>query len=244
MSAPTNLREFVEKFSVITKQGWIQTHRSGPTGIGKTLEDLLEIQENNFDEPDFGNYELKAMRSSATSMLTLFTKTPKPPRVNAKLLDDYGFATENYDNGKKVLHTTLLATRPSELGNTGKSLQVKCGDNQIFIIDHTGKEVAYWNSNELEKAFLKKYKYRLVHAYADSKGEGKEEQFKFHTALELYDFSFENMITLLREGIIKVDIRIGQYSNGKPHDHGTGFRIQEKYLDRMFKSQNVLVKAD
>ena len=30
-------------------QGYIPTHRPGPTGIGKTLEDILGIIENNID---------------------------------------------------------------------------------------------------------------------------------------------------------------------------------------------------
>ena len=71
-----------------------------------------------------------------------------------------------------------------------------------------------------------------------------DEVFKFHTAWELYDFDFQNMTNLLREGILKVDIRIGQYPDGSPHDHGTGFRIQEQYLDRMFRSKNILVEKD
>ena len=45
MSAPKNIDEFIEKFKKIVEMGWIKTHRVGPTGIGKTLEDLLEIPE-------------------------------------------------------------------------------------------------------------------------------------------------------------------------------------------------------
>ncbi len=39
--------EFVEKLKEIKNRGYIRTHRSGNTGIGKTLEDLLGIEENN-----------------------------------------------------------------------------------------------------------------------------------------------------------------------------------------------------
>ena len=52
------LEDFIREFTKIKGMGWIQTHRSGPTGIGKTLEDLLGIPENNLDQPDFGDYEL------------------------------------------------------------------------------------------------------------------------------------------------------------------------------------------
>lgn len=243
MAAPRNLDEFVEKFTAITERGWVRTHRSGPTGIGKTLEDLLEIEENNIDGPDFGDYELKAMRTSANSMLTLFTKTPQPAGVNSKLLHTYGFNTPNYPD-EKVLHSTLSATRFSSLGDTGKALKVVCSGDRISIVDNNGNTSAYWTATSLEQAFLKKYRYRLVHCFADASGSGSNEEFKFHTAWELYDFNFAKMIELLKEGLLLVDIRIGQYADGRPHDHGTGFRIQEQYLSRLFRSKNVLVKAD
>jgi hypothetical protein len=247
MSAPKNLNEFIEKFEKITELGWVKSHREGPTGIGKTLEDLLEIPENNIDGPDFGDYELKAMRTNATSMLTLFTKTPKPPKVNSFLLENYGFVTDNYSNGEKVLHTTLDANDYSPLGNTGKALMIKCSNDKIYIVDNERNTPAYWDSDELEQAFLKKYKYRLIHVFADSQYAAYNktcEEFLFHTAWELYNFSFENMINLLKDGVLKVDIRIGQYPDGSPHDHGTGFRIQERYLTKLFKNKNILIEKN
>ena len=108
------LEDFKNEMDKISEKGWIKTHRSGSTGIGKTLEDLLGIQENNASEPDFGVYELKASRSNDSSMLTLFTKSPQPRKVNGKLLENYGYYSEQYEenNGKKVIHSTLSTTNP------------------------------------------------------------------------------------------------------------------------------------
>ena len=64
------LNDFIEEFEKVKAMGWIKTHRAGPTGIGKTLEDLLGIPENNLDEPDFGDYELKSARKNSNSMLS------------------------------------------------------------------------------------------------------------------------------------------------------------------------------
>lgn len=36
----TTLDDFIREYTKIKEMGWIRTHRSGPTGIGKTLEDL------------------------------------------------------------------------------------------------------------------------------------------------------------------------------------------------------------
>ena len=32
------LEDFIREYSNIVNMGWIKTHRTGPTGIGKTLE--------------------------------------------------------------------------------------------------------------------------------------------------------------------------------------------------------------
>ena len=45
------------------------------------------------------------------------------------------------------------------------------------------------------------------------------------------------MINFLEQGIIKVDIRIGQYSDGRIHDHGTAFRLATKDFPLMFQSE-------
>jgi len=74
--------EMVKKLIEIKEMGFIRTHRSGNTGVGKTLEDLLGIKENNIPSPNGIKTELKSARKNAKSMLTLFTKSPLPPKCN------------------------------------------------------------------------------------------------------------------------------------------------------------------
>ena len=104
------LDDFIREYEKIKAYGWIKTHRSGPTGIGKTLEDL-GIPENNLDEPDFGEYELKSCRLNSQSMLTMFTRAPQPARANTHLRKKYGYSSNAYNNNEKVLHSTLTAAR-------------------------------------------------------------------------------------------------------------------------------------
>ena len=75
----------------IAERGYVRSHRQHDTGIGKTLEDLLGITENNVSGPDFSTYELKSARKSSTSMLTLFTKAPLPRGANKRLLEVFGY---------------------------------------------------------------------------------------------------------------------------------------------------------
>ena len=240
--APQNLNDFVEKFKKICEKGWIQTHREGTTGVGKTLEDLLEIKENNIDGPDFANYELKAMRINANSLLTLFTKALEPRGINKKILSTYGYSSDTYQNDNKVLHTTLYANRYTSINNSNKKLKISCNINKISIVDENNIEAAYWTKEYLEKAFLKKYKYRLIHVYAYSKfNENNKEEFLYNAAFEMYNFNFETFKKLLENGKIAIDIRIGQYSTGKIHDHGTGFRISENDIPKLFTTINQIV---
>ena len=56
------LQKLKKQLEQIKKQGFIKTHRVHDNGIGKTLEDLLGIKENNFRLPDVGDVEVKAKR--------------------------------------------------------------------------------------------------------------------------------------------------------------------------------------
>ncbi|MCA6070699.1 MAG: MvaI/BcnI family restriction endonuclease, partial [Endomicrobium sp.] len=70
----------------IKKMGFIPTKRNGATGIGYTLETLLGVTENNIANPDIEGTELKAYRSKANSLITLFTfnnKAWKMPPLEA-----------------------------------------------------------------------------------------------------------------------------------------------------------------
>ena len=101
----TTLAEFIEKYIQICNMGWIKTHRQGPTGIGKTLEDLLGIIENNIDGPDFGDYELKSCRLDSNSMLTIFTKTPHPKGAANTLIRNGQFTDYQYsDKTYQIIH--------------------------------------------------------------------------------------------------------------------------------------------
>lgn len=235
------LDDFIREYQKIKQMGWITTHRTGSTGVGKTLEDLLGIPENNLDQPDFGEYELKSCRISSTSMLTMFTRSPQPARTNAYLRSKYGYSSNAYNNTEKVLHATLTAARFVSIANTGKQLKIVCDDEKISIASTEMVENVYWTRENLQKAFEKKYKNKFVYAKAESRGEGKNEQFHFVEAYEVSGFDYNAMISLLEQGKIFVDLRIGQYPDGRIHDHGTAFRIREVDQPSLFKVKNRIV---
>ena len=225
--------EIVDRLKYLKQTGFVKTHRSGPTGIGKTLEDLLGITENNIPGPDLNEeIELKSARKHSPSMLTLFTKSPLPPRVNSVLLNELGYITPE-SNGKKILHTTVSGVNFNTLrGKTGLKIEI---DNErlILICNQKTSVEAYWDKATLKKYFETKLP-KLCYVKAESKNSGAQEEFWFNEAHLLEGFDFSNLIELTRKGDILVDIRIGQYPDGRAHDHGTGFRINPDKLDMCF----------
>lgn len=240
--------DFVSRLNEIKEMGYVESHRRGDTGIGKTLEDLLGISENNIAGPDFEVYELKSGRKDSSSMLTLLTKAPLPRGANKNLLRAFGYmqrkvprdykqltltgektGESNIPLENKELHVTVDSIKPNSVG-----LILKSKGDRIYIANDKGVE-AYYDKTVLREAFEKKYK-RLIYVLADNKKEGKKEHFWFNEAYLLYGFSFERFCELIKEGKLKVDLRIGHYPDGRPHDHGTGFRILPKYRPQCFET--------
>lgn len=239
------LDEFIERFTKIKNMGWVKTHRAGRTGIGKTLEDLLGIVENNIQGPDFGDYELKSARKNLNSMLTLITKSPDTKAANSVLRLTYGYSSSVYENDEKVLHSTLNAVNFTPIADTGHSLKVTSINDKIYIEDENGLTDIYWSIDILKRQLNKKLGNRFLYVKADSRGIGADEEFLFESALLVEGFSAEKIIELLNRGSIYVDLRIGQYhggkNNGKTHDHGTGLRIKEKDQSLLFEKITKLV---
>jgi len=228
--------ELLERLLAAEKLGYIKTHRVGPTGIGKTLEDLLGIRENNIPGPNGVMIELKASRKNAKSMITLFTKSPLPESANAALLRKYGYPSRR-GNDRKELHTTVNGIDYNTIkGRPG--FKIGFTEDRIVILGPPPdvNEEGYYDRGMLSQSFQRKLP-RLLFVKADSRGNGADEEFWFNEGWLLSGFSFENFVRFLQSGDIVLDIRIGQYPNGRPHDHGTGFRVKQSNLDLCFSQR-------
>ncbi len=232
------LEDILQILKEYKAKGYIPTHRPGPTGIGKTLEDILGIKENNVDISNTVFAEIKSARKGTNSMLTLFTKAPSPDGANSKLLNHYGYVTPE-SKGKKIIHTTTWATGYNTLrGHVGFKVLVL--PDKISLISSTGEELGYYDELTLSKSFEKKL-HHVLYIRADRMGTGKTEQFWFNEAWMLTGFNFDGFKTAVNDGVVCVDIRIGQYPNGKTHDHGTGFRVFPDKLSLCFAEQQQLI---
>lgn len=232
-----DLNTLKKKLHEINEMGFVKSHRSGDTGIGKTLEDLLGIKENNIPLPDIGEIaELKSYRSDAKSMMTLFTLEPLPKGGDRDrlLLDNFGYSKR--DNGRiKELHSTLSCKKYNN-----QSLKLCVAKDKVRVQGKDRRINIYWDIKSLEEKFSKKLP-ALVYALADTKIIKGVEYFHFNEVYLLEDFDFELFKKRIKADDIVVDFRMYYRSNGSVRNHGTGFRVKIKKLDDCFPKKTRLI---
>lgn len=232
-----DLAQLKYKLAQIKRLGFVQTHRSGNTGIGKTLEDLLEIKENNIPLHDIkGVAELKAYRKDAKSMLTLFTLEPLPAGGDRDkyLLDNFGYSKR--DNGRsKELHSTLSCKRYNS-----QNLKLSIERDKVKVMGRSKRPNIYWDMKSLEKKFRDKLP-ALVYVLASNKIIRGKEFFHFNEAYFLSEFYFDSFKKMVKKDYVVVDFRMFYKPNGQVRNHGTGFRMKIDKLDDCFKKRVRLI---
>lgn len=226
----SSLKKLKEKLKKVKMMGFVKTHRAHDAGIGKTLEDLLGIKENNLRLPDSGDVELKAKRIDSGSMLTIATKSPEPIGVNRILFEKYKYLDKE---GHFNLHSTVCGSRKNR-----QSFRVVFEDEKL-VLKNKFKIKVYWPISIFDD-ILKAKSDKILLVFAETKGEQKTKNEKFHftEAYLLSNLNINKFKSAVESDKLKIDIRIGAYRSGKNkgkyHDHGTGFRINKKDFPYIF----------
>jgi len=232
-----NLSTLKKELQRIKKLGFVATHRTGDTGIGKTLEDLLDIKENNIPLHDIsGVAELKACRKNTKSMLTLFTLEPLPRGGDRDriLLDNFGYSKRENERSKE-LHSTLSCKRYNN-----QSLKLAVSENKIRVQGRGKRLNIYWDMKSVQNKFGDKLP-ALVYVLADIKEIKAKECFHFSEAYLLRGFDFELFQKMVKRDQIVVDFRMYYRPNGSVRNHGTGFRIKTSKLYNCFRNRDRLI---
>ncbi len=228
-----DIEELKLKLRTIKESGWVVSKRRGDTGVGYTLETLLGIKENNLKDPDLGDIEVKSQRKNVSNRITMFTFNRAAWKISQKqLIENYGYVDST---GRKALYCTV-STKPNPQG-----LSLKVEEEKLRLYHADGTLIAEWNIKNLVETFKQKMP-ALVVVMADSRINSEEkEEFYFNEAYFLKNPDINNFIYLLKENVIIVDIRMHIKKNGAVRNHGTAFRIDEKYLYICFADKVRLV---
>jgi hypothetical protein len=218
--------EIKEKLSAIKKLGYVKTLRNGPTGIGYTLETLLEIEENNISSPDLGEIELKAQRERHTGMTTLFTFNNKAWKMDPlQAIKNYGSLDKD---GRLGMYYTM-SMKPNSAG-----LFLTVDDTSIAVRHIDGNVVAVWELSEIEKRFEAKVKNVLLVKAKTEERDGIE-YFLFDRARLLSHGTSKAILrNQFESGELLVDLRLHDKGTSA-RNHGTGFRVFENNLENLYE---------
>lgn len=245
-----NRTSIIEAFRKVKAMGFLKSNRKNNTGIGKTFEDYIGVEENNLDAPDLLGYEIKSHREESSSYVTLFTKVPTfPIKANTYLNSHFGTPYEE-NPSLNQLHTSMFATKFNtykdkysfRLINDRLNKFIKIGVYDINTKQLIDDTVGY-SYKSIEDILEKKLK-NLFYVTAERENRGDSEYFYFNKAEIYTNPSLKNFLNLIDKGLIMYDIRIGSYKSGKnigkPHDHGSGFRIIESNIRLLFETHEII----
>lgn len=228
------LPQIKSQLKAVSQKGWIKGLRFHDTGIGKTLEEELGIKENNIALPDFGVMELKSQRLDTGSMLTLFTKKPEGT-TNSDIREKFGYPDKHFPK-IKVIHQTLSSDKKNAQGYRCKIDKVK---NRMLILKKS-KIIGFYPLDFIKAKAIEKIGNGLILVLAKSKKIKKQEYFNYKKAYLLKDI---DPVKFLKH--YEYDIRLGVYQSGakkgQPHDHGSAFRIKQKFIMDLFRTRESLI---
>ena len=222
-----SLKQIQQKLSDIKKMGYVPTLRTGSTGVGFTLETLLDIKENNISSPDLGHIELKAQRAHHKGMTTLFTFNKNAWKM-APLE-----AIRKYGSKDKKSRLGLYYTMGLTPNHAGLFLSVQ--EQWISVRSVEGSLIAQWKLEDIVRRFNQKVRsVLLVKAHVEER-EGVE-HFYYHKARLLSGGVTQSILkNQFENGLLYLDLRLHDKGQSA-RNHGTGFRIYEKDLESFYQT--------
>lgn len=238
----------IEKLNEIKNTGWIRNSRPGnPGGIGNTLEDLLDIPENNLPIPNASEWELKTQRAGTSSLITLFHSEPSPRSMRFVpniLLPKYGWKHQLAGIGHPLEELSFRQTI-NGVSRSDRGFMIKVDKDQRKIVvsfdarkvhsrhndwlssvnDRVGLEELnpqpYWGFDDLyHKAGTKLL--NTFYVQASVKTKDHQEYYHYNKIMILSGFSLENFILAIEKGHILID-----FDARSGHNHGTKFRLRQ-----------------
>lgn len=247
----------IQALLAIRQMGWIKNARPGNAGgVGNTLEDLLEIEENNLPIPNAAEWELKTTRAKGSSLTTGFHIEPSPtaykfvPRI---LLPLYGWPHEKagikYPADEMSFRQTINACgrtdrgfgininyseRKIEVSFDYRAVASKHSDWLKTVETRVGltelSPQPYWGFNDLFHVLGIKLKNCFYIKAQTKKIEGVE-YFWYKEIYMLSGFDQDRFIMALENCklLVDFDARTG-------HNHGTKFRARKDILPELYTS--------
>ena len=246
------MKELIGRLREISAQGFVPSMRSGPTGVGYTLESLLGIQANSSKVPDFKGIEIKVGRISdsgnSTVRTTLFSRVPDWKASRTKNAHDLVMQYGYVEKGRQQLYCSI-GSRPNTFG---LCLHVDAQGDTLHVMHRRGQAdaqspVVQWSMPSLRRALQDKHPASCFVKAKVRRGSGGEEEFCY-TAVTVSDGAApERLGPCIQAGYVELDfvVHLVADANGglRARDHGYLFKTWQRDLDQLFPSTTELSLA-
>lgn len=230
--------ELLDKLHKICLAGWHPTVTAGPTGVGMTLEALLNIPPNSSGKPDYKGIELKSKRAkrlgAKAGLQTIFAKTPdwkaSPIGSARRLLQEHGYEGPE----RRQLYCTISGAEPTN--GMGFWLEADPERGDLWCVRDSGGErekLMYWDIETLQSSLQRKHRTTLW-VSAETRAAASGEQFHYHSAELTRSPVVSQFGFRLHDGTVTLDLTLNEQPGGRIRDHGYLFRCKSERLQRVF----------
>jgi len=241
IGSSANANELLSKLRTISAKGFVNTLRSGDTGIGFTLETLLGIDANSSSEPDYKGIEIKTSRkrSQKSGRTTILSKTPNWDMSRLKGSKDLLYERGRFNESKKRIQ---LFHELSAIKTNSYDMRLVIEEpydflHQIYLGGKSNQRDVTWEVSVLKDRLSKKHG-ETFWVTADTMGSSGDldEKFRYRSVKHTGNVDASAFPILLELGVITLDYTITEKRPGVPKDQGYLFKIRSSNLDLLFSS--------
>jgi hypothetical protein len=238
--------ELISRLKNIAAMGFVNSLRTGDTGVGMTLETLLGIEANSNRAPDFQGIEIKAKRvkgknKKSTNRVNLYSQVPNWNKSVCKsgieILRKYGYIDPD------TRRLQLYCTNSNLPNPQGLYLQVNEENGILESLNKSQKgidKVVFWELDNLKKQLELKHK-RTFWVKADSVKIDDSEKFHYIEIEKTQTPLSGNLPALIEIGAITMDYTLSQKPTGNSsRDHGYLFKIHPDNFDLLFPPTKII----
>lgn len=235
-SSDEALTDLLEKFDDIKQRGWIDSLRTGDTGIGYTFETLLGITENNDQKADFKGIEIKCKgtkegQRSTSTKLNLFQAGPNW-LLNASTKELIRILGKPGNDGLFTCYSQVTVT-PNNLGLLLEILQA----NEKIDLRKSTEPLGYWTFEQLAKRLAEKHS-RAAFVKARVRTTKSKSQFAYEELVYCDQPSIERFLNLIADRNIVFEFTMSEKPDGRIRNHGYPWRlVRDEFLDQLFAFQ-------
>lgn len=230
------LTDLLEKFDGIKSTGWINSMRSGDTGIGYTFETLLGIKENNDQTADFKGIELKCKKikqgaTTESGKVNLFQLGPKWTfgETSIERLKHLGKPNE-------AGHFTCYSQVTTKPNNLGLNLTHDPKYSRIDL-QRLNQQIGYWPFEILEKRLIEKHS-RTAFVKAKTRKRNGIIQYSYEELVYCENPDIGRFIDQVLNHHIVFEFTMSEKANNTVRNHGYPWRlVRSEFLDQLFSFQ-------